>query len=84
VLIKIADRYGLTKEVATQVFDLEKSVQNESSQVMSSTQLTDDQKKDWLQSARDQTSAAVSNLLGEKGFAVYLDYGGSWIDRLGK
>ncbi len=84
MLARIAERYGLTKEVATQVFDLQQNVQNESSQVMRSTQLTDDQKRDWLQSARDQTSAAVSHLLGEQGFAAYHDYGGGWIDRLGK
>jgi len=83
-LLHIADRYGLPRDVPAQVFDLQQNVENQGSAVLSRSDLTDQQKQDCLQTLRAQTGTALAGLLGEQGFSVYHEYGGAWIERLGK
>jgi hypothetical protein len=83
-LLKVAERYGLPTDAAVQVFDLKQSTEAQYAEVMSNQQYTSEQKQAWLKAAHDQVGAAVMAVLGDKGFSVYHDYAGSWLDRLGR
>ncbi len=77
-LLRIADRFGLAPNVASQVFDLKQSVEAQTRQMLSNAQLTDEQRQAALQSVRSQTETALTGMLGEQGFSVYRDQGGKW------
>jgi hypothetical protein len=83
-LLKVADRYGLPTDAAVQVFDLKQSTEAQCAEVVADPQYTSEQKQAWLRSVHDQVGATLVGILGDKGFGVYHDYAGSWIDKLGR
>lgn len=83
-LLKIADRYNLSRDTAVQVFDIKQRVEAQCAEVMADPQYTSEQKQAWLKTVRDQVGSTVGGILGDKGFSVYHDYAGSWLDKLGR
>lgn len=83
-LLRIADRYGLSSSAADQVLALKQEFEDEKSQVVNNAQLAADQKTSSLQTLQEQASAALTGVLGQKGFDIYHDRGGAWLERLGK
>jgi hypothetical protein len=83
-LLKIADRYNLSRDTAVQVFDLKQSTEAQCAQVIADPQYTTEQKQAWVTTVRNQVGSTLAGILGDKGFDLYRDYAGSWIDRLGK
>jgi len=80
-LLRIADRYGLPSEVASQVFGLKQNVELQKHQLLEDPQLDTQQKQTALQALRQQASVAAASMLGETGFNVYRDRGGFWLSR---
>jgi hypothetical protein len=81
-LLRIGERFDLSRAVASEVYDLRAGVEAQRWQVQTNAQLSIEQRQAWLQALRDQTSAAVASLMGEKGFTAYLEHGGWWIQQL--
>lgn len=81
-LLKLADRYSLPREVASEVLNVKQGVEMQTRQLRANPQLNADQRKAWLQAVRDQTETKLASMLGEKGFSLYRDQGGSWIERI--
>jgi hypothetical protein len=78
-LLRIVERYGLSSEVAPQVFALKQNLESQSRQLLAAPDLDKDQRMLLLQGLRQQSSAAVAGLLGQKGLDVYRDRGGAWL-----
>jgi hypothetical protein len=83
-LVRIADRFGLPETVASQVLELKQSAETQSQEVAANTGLTSGEKQVWLKTLQDQVGETLTGVLGEKGFSAYHDYGGAWIERLGR
>lgn len=82
-MYRTADREGLGKEAAVQVYDMKKAAEDQAKKVRSDTNLSADQRNAALRAIRDETERHVKNRFGEKGYANYeRNYGTFWLRNL--
>jgi tetratricopeptide (TPR) repeat protein len=77
-LSKVADRQGLPKESAVQVWDMKKVAEQEANRVRSDSSLNPQQRQAALQAVRAETERSISKVLGDDGFGSYKKQNGAW------
>ncbi|MBC8002792.1 MAG: hypothetical protein H7X97_09415 [Opitutaceae bacterium] len=79
---RIARRFDLPPETATQVDDVRKSVGEAAQALGKNSQLTRDQRREALLAVQREAESTVREILGEKASDAYQRVGGDWIRSL--
>ncbi|MFT3780573.1 MAG: hypothetical protein QM790_01070 [Nibricoccus sp.] len=76
---KLVLRLGLPLTTAAELVVAKNSFQDQTRTIVRNKELTDAQKKEQLIAAVQAAQSRVTTLLGERGAAIYRDYGGNWL-----
>lgn len=83
-LLKLAERFDLSPELAARVYEMKQTAEKQRQAVLTSTNLTDEQRQAALQALAAETKRAVAETLGERLWNAYGQVAGQWIQELAK
>jgi hypothetical protein len=75
---RVADKYGLSKDVANKVYDMRKEAQQESRKIRADQSLTPEQREEALKGIRTETENAMKTVMGDKPFQSYQSQAGGY------
>ena len=83
-LMQVADRFNLSKDVSTSVYNLKVQAEQQKQQVDSNPNLTAQQRQAALAGIARETERAVSKAMGPNAYPSYYKAAGQWINTLGQ
>src|SRR6185295_14364370 len=79
---RVTERYGLPRETAVKVYDIQQSATKLAGELRKSKDLSDDERFEALASLQEETQRNMTQTLGESASKTYQKNGGGWLDRL--
>lgn len=79
-IYRVTDKYGLPKDSATKVYDMQKAAQDEAKRVRSDKTMTKEQQQDALMAVRAETEKSIHSVLGDKAWNSYNSQGAYWLN----
>jgi hypothetical protein len=79
---QLVSRLALPPSAATQVWTVQKEIQQRAEPIRADTQLTPDQRTAQLAALAAEATTRVTTVLGPRGFSEYQNNGGNWLSRL--
>jgi hypothetical protein len=70
-MVRVAQREGLGKQAAVQVYDMKKTAEGEAKRVREDRSLSSDQRQAALRGIREETERSIRQVYGDKGFESY-------------
>jgi hypothetical protein len=77
-MVRVAQREGLGKQAAAQVFDMKKTAEAEAKRVREDKSLSPDQRQAALRGIREETERSIRQVYGDKGFESYQKQQGAY------
>jgi hypothetical protein len=82
-LAKVAERQGLPKESAVQVYDMKQLAEAEAQRLRADQTMSDEQRRAALQAIRAETENSITQVMGQAGFQAYQNQPGAhWIKNI--
>lgn len=82
VLAKIADRQGLEKKVATEVYEMKQIAENQVASLRTNRLISAERREEALNEIRAETERSIADLLGTNGLKTYKSLGAGWLTNL--
>ena len=82
-LAQVAERYDLSKEVTTRVYDMKRIAEEQKLAVQNNPNFTPEQRQKAIAGIAKETERSLGEVMGPKVFKAYRRFGGNWIRNLG-
>jgi len=77
-IYRVADRNGLGKEAANQVYDMKKAAEEQATKLRGDTTLSPEQRTEALKGIRTETENSIRTVFGDKGWQSYQSQPGAY------
>ena len=77
-IYRVADRNGLGKEAANQVYDMKKAAEEQATRLRGDTTLSPEQRTEALKGIRTETENSIRTVFGDKGWQSYQSQPGAY------
>lgn len=81
-LVRLAELEGLSSKVASAVYDVKETVQEQVSKLRNDPSLNEEQRTEALKAVQEETEKTVAETLGQEAYRKYKQRHGGWIENL--